>query len=1216
MAEQLAPADQADVALTSSSPPPDKDFSSPPHSPLTSLSSARTTPQPEQLSSKDYQLTKGEVHPPATERTAQSDPNAKPESEASPPLNPEASEEQDPGMSGFDPRALLNPKGKGAVKRQRTASPSADNKRPRVEQAIFDPRVLLNPKAATGAQLADQTNAPKPGTSTQTNAPNPEPHVPSHTNAPKPGQDVVDLGMGSMIERMHGIQRREDQPKPKSTAKPELDQGHKQAQKNQFNGASGGTVLSEYVTEKRKEGVRDTGPVVDLTGDENEDDDVVVTGAGPALAENRRLFGIHDEANKTVCLGKLEAAFANYTIVPTPSRGFAGSSTSWPPMKVRLQRRSGQHNFVFVVIDPSDRAFGQLDIKPAMALAPLIDAPNINLKLDSRIDARRKKDGEVAGGAASSRLPLNITLFAPRKSAKQIGAHLSQHQVWLRDPTARYPTSYPYENPQAIVVPKHRTLPSSSSSSTYTMTRTQDEIRSDVLNMFDSLAKTDDIPEMEPDEETIITPLLPHQKQALEFMTKRESADNDIGLWKLGSNNAKWYNIITGQETNQKPGPVQGGILADMMGLGKTLEVLSLIAATQNQARAFGTMAPPQVAIDSNANGGSRPPVLLRCNSRATLLVCPLSTVANWQEQIIAHTKNKKLKWCVHHGPNRESVAKVLANHDIVITTYQLVSSEYNHSRPLSQINWFRIVLDEAHQIRSQSTRQSLACCALNGQRRWAVTGTPVQNRLDDLGALIKFLRVKPFDEKNGFTQYILTPFKNADTEILPKLRVLVDSITLRRQKDKINLPPRHDLIVRLDFSSDERQLFDLFAKDTFRKMQAMTAGRDALAKNDMGHVLKAISRLRLICAHGAELLSDEDMKIAEGMTYSGAIEIDDDDDDEDSSRKHALNAKQAYSMLNLMKESEVDICARCDKQLGGAPASAENSDDEADTGRRDDVIGYMTPCFHLLCSSSDCLNHYTSRLNAPSASPDPNNQKSSSIWVDYADCPFCGAWVRKSLFCLLQEELDREEAAKARLAANMSSSMAKRMARYGGPHTKVKALIEELQKNQLWSEEHPDEPPIKSVVFSGWTAYLDLISIALQNHNVKHTRLDGTMSRQKRTAALDAFKNDPSVEVILISIMAGGLGLNLTTGSKAYVMEPQYNPAAEAQAVDRVHRLGQTREVTVTRFIMKDSFEERMLELQKKKKDLADLSMNRNVKLDKHEAAKRKLEDLRSLFR
>jgi len=143
----------------------------------------------------------------------------------------------------------------------------------------------------------------------------------------------------------------------------------------------------------------------------------------------------------------------------------------------------------------------------------------------------------------------------------------------------------------------------------------------------------------------------------------------------------------------------------------------------------------------------------------------------------------------------------------------------------------------------------------------------------------------------------------------------------------------------------------------------------------------------------------------------------------------------------------------------------------------------------------------------------------------------------------------------------------------------------------------------------------LDLIEIALSDHSHKTVRLDGRMSREARNRSLTAFDNDDSVTVILVSIGAGGLGLNLIKANKAFVMEPQFNPAAEAQAVDRVHRLGQTREVTIKRFIMKDSFEEKMLDLQRKKKALADLTMARE-KSSKEQAAKQKLEDLRSLFR
>lgn len=150
---------------------------------------------------------------------------------------------------------------------------------------------------------------------------------------------------------------------------------------------------------------------------------------------------------------------------------------------------------------------------------------------------------------------------------------------------------------------------------------------------------------------------------------------------------------------------------------------------------------------------------------------------------------------------------------------------------------------------------------------------------------------------------------------------------------------------------------------------------------------------------------------------------------------------------------------------------------------------------------------------------------------------------------------------------------------------------------------------------FSGWTSHLDLIEVALRTAGITFTRLDGSMSRIARTNAMDRFREDSNVQVILVSIMAGGLGLNLTAGNSVYVMEPQYNPAAEAQAIDRVHRLGQERPVRTVRYIMRDSFEEKMLELQEKKKKLANLSMDTKA-LDKTEAAKQKLMDLRSLFK
>jgi len=102
---------------------------------------------------------------------------------------------------------------------------------------------------------------------------------------------------------------------------------------------------------------------------------------------------------------------------------------------------------------------------------------------------------------------------------------------------------------------------------------------------------------------------------------------------------------------------------------------------------------------------------------------------------------------------------------------------------------------------------------------------------------------------------------------------------------------------------------------------------------------------------------------------------------------------------------------------------------------------------------------------------------------------------------------------------------------RYTGPYTKTRALVEELLANKEQSAICPAEPPLKSVVFSSWTTHLDLIQIALDSTGITYTRLDGKMTHAARNAAIDAFRKDHSVQVILVSITAGRLGLNLTAG-------------------------------------------------------------------------------------
>lgn len=936
-----------------------------------------------------------------------------------------------------------------------------------------------------------------------------------------------------------------------------------------------------------------------------------------------------------VCYGTLETAFVNCHSVPAPRPGGLGLASAgyWPPIKAILKRKVNDPTTTVQVYDHTRQVFGTVDHKTSAALARLLDAPTVQLRTESRIPSRKRQPDEVIGQPISRTYRLEITLFGRRALGKGVGRVLRENRLRLINPTM-VPRGISVDNPHAGEPSPTATMPKpAASQATYTtpvsMQKTLEEVRNDVMTVFDTLSKSQEFPEMEPGP-SIVTELLPHQKQGLFFMTARENPDGSaaqskhIGsLWQkrqVHGGRVEYLNLVTQHSEPVRPKETLGGILADMMGLGKTLSILSLIASSLDKAQEWANKKPEQPLAHKSKKPSSRfsapvPEPLgltrLSTNAKTTLLVCPLSTITNWEEQIKQHVKPQGLSYYIYHGQNRITEPSQLACFDLVLTTYGSVSSELTARNkgkdkkfPLEEIGWFRIVLDEAHMIREQGTLQFKAACRLQASRRWAVTGTPVQNRLDDLAALLAFLRLKPFDDRGRFNQHIVTPFKMADPEIIPKLRLLVDTVTLRRLKDKIQLPSRTDKVVKLEFSPDEQRLYDMFAKNAKDRVQALTGSRERiLGGKTYIHILQSILRLRLICAHGADLLSDEDLKAVQGMTQESAIDLDSDDE----SDKPALPAAKAHSMFHLMKQTNSENCVMCQRKPGS------NDGAELESERLEDVIGFMTPCFHIYCPK--CIRQWRGEEQGVSH---------NSNRID--TCPICHDQVKFAATALRRAHVEAEDEDTFRTSTSTSTNAAamnrgrgggKKFENYGGPHTKTIALVAELLNARKESELMPDEPPIKSVVFSGWTSHLNLIEIALDAAGIKHTRLDGKMSRTQRTQSMDVFRDDPSVEVILVSITAGGLGLNLTAGSRVFVMEPQYNPAAEAQAVDRVHRLGQKRAVITVRYIMKDSFEEQMVALQEKKIKLANLSMDRDVtNLDKREAARQRLMDLKDLFK
>jgi SNF2 family DNA or RNA helicase len=167
---------------------------------------------------------------------------------------------------------------------------------------------------------------------------------------------------------------------------------------------------------------------------------------------------------------------------------------------------------------------------------------------------------------------------------------------------------------------------------------------------------------------------------------------------------------------------------------------------------------------------------------------------------------------------------------------------------------------------------------------------------------------------------------------------------------------------------------------------------------------------------------------------------------------------------------------------------------------------------------------------------------------------------------------------------------------------SKMMSLVKEIQ-----------ESGEKTIIFSQWTSMLDLLEVPLRRDlGLRFSRYDGSMNRRERDAAVAEFVDNPDCKVILVSLRAGNSGLNLTAASHVIICDPFWNPYTEMQAVDRAHRIGQQRPVTIHRILVKDTIEDRITDLQERKRNLI------NAALDEGEAknlATLSTEELRYLF-
>ncbi len=267
-----------------------------------------------------------------------------------------------------------------------------------------------------------------------------------------------------------------------------------------------------------------------------------------------------------------------------------------------------------------------------------------------------------------------------------------------------------------------------------------------------------------------------------------------------------------------------GGVLADDMGLGKTVQLLALMCG------------------ELPAKGGP------------TLLVCPMSLVGNWQRE--AERFAPGLRVHVHHGaerPKGKAFQAVVASSDLVVTTYGLVIRDIDALREMS---WRRVVLDEAQAVKNAATRAAVAVRSLPSARRFAVTGTPVENRLGDLWSLMEFANPGLLGQPTSFKERFATPIeRRGDAEAATRLRSLTQPFVLRRLKTDTSiitdLPAKIEMEVVCTLTHEQASLYEAVVADMMQRIEST----DGIERR--GLVLATMTKLKQVCNHPAQFLKD-----------------------------------------------------------------------------------------------------------------------------------------------------------------------------------------------------------------------------------------------------------------------------------------------------------------------------------------------------------------------
>ncbi|KZT06822.1 uncharacterized protein LAESUDRAFT_743170 [Laetiporus sulphureus 93-53] len=707
------------------------------------------------------------------------------------------------------------------------------------------------------------------------------------------------------------------------------------------------------------------------------------------------------------------------------------------------------------------------------------------------------------------------------------------------------------------------------------------------------------------------------------------------------------------------------GILADEMGLGKTVQSISLLAYLAETHDIWGPF----------------------------LVVSPASTLHNWQQEITRFVPRLKALPYWGNVKDRATLRKFWNKKEIsydqdapfhvLITSYQLVTQDQQY---FQRVKWQYMILDEAQNIKNSSSARWKTLLGFQCRNRLLLTGTPIQNSMQELWALLHFIMPSLFDSHDEFNEWFSKDIENAaenkgsklNEHQLRRLHMILKPFMLRRVKRHVQneLSDKIEVDIYVDLSARQRALY--------KALLANVSVADLLEKaanigdaDSARSLMNLVMQFRKVCNH-PELFERADVVAPYSFSEfgrSGPLNREGDFIQFPYSTRNPIefsipkllyyegglldvpqeNSKDTAHLAHLMNIWRTDWIHQSlyheERPAFSFLKFIDLSPSEAHAFYMANTIQRQVLSAHLEAKHKEYQPYDSDALFIATRASNPYrlpSRVSFGAIQDGEDLPqltsiSMSAWKES---CLSRRDLKwfippavappitmySADRTFVEREVQLFESPTESLALYGLPpslwdsesaYSQYQEQYPGLQASGLIGASSPDQLPLSTMqvpeakrliydsaklarldsllqelkagdhrvlIYFQMTRMMDLMEEYLIYRQYKYLRLDGSSKLEDRRDMVMEWQTRPDIFIFLLSTRAGGLGINLTAADTVIFYDHDWNPSNDAQAMDRAHRLGQTRQVTVYRLITKGTIDERIVQLARVKKDVQDI--------------------------